>query len=551
MQFKEYMQQVDNQLSQMTLEEMTAWIYQTARVQPVEKRQMFLSSLSKKPEGNENSKELTVELNKINSWLVKIEEQDSHFDCHYNDEEWDEEPYTYEDPFEIGPKLQQSFELADRLFLAKRYKEAAKLFDWLCSMLFQAEDEESGELQELELDDLVTEGILNLDLTNVCLSLLYAQYQATAMKKRPAILYRYLSWEMCRNIRMEDLFSFGPDELVDTDEFMANWISFLKKTPSDKAGRYLIEACLYHRGLSFLCETAKEVRLQHPMLYEEACIRLLEEGRLEECETVGLRAVQQLPTNWLIRGRVADIAVKAAVQLNHEESIKQFYEAAFYSSTTIVHYLRLFELPNYAEMTKTAANSIQRLPGSTIKKSYQNLQLEENSCSQLTKQLIRFFNYEFDAMGQLAKADHRPLGWSNSLKGALIPLFLLALDKSEYFSTAEGIIIQSLAIRLSSGQNKENFEDLFENWKETIKFTAEERDLYLTWLEQEVADRTEAIVGDGFRKSYHKAAELIVVLGDVLESNGNPHSKEQLIEHYKTTYSRKRAFKSELEELQR
>lgn len=253
----------------------------------------------------------------------------------------------------------------------------------------------------------------------------------------------------------------------------------------------------------------------------------------------------------MIRGRIADIAVKAVVGLEHKESLKQFYEATFYSSTSVVHFLRLFKLPNYAEITNKAANSIQRLPGPTNRTDYQDLQLEENTCSQLTKQLIRFFNHEFDAMFHLAKADHQKLGWSISLKGTLIPLFLLTLDKSEYDSLAAGVIRQSLDRRLSSGQTKENFEDLFDHWKETVNFTAEERVNYLTWLEQEVAERTEAIVGGGIRKSYHKAAELIVVLGDVLESNGNPHSKGKLIEHYKKVYSRKSAFKSELEELQR
>lgn len=286
------MQQVESQLGQMTAEEMTAWIYQTARTQPTEERQLFLSSLTKKPNTSESSKELTAELNKINSWLVKIEEQDTHFDCYYDEEDWDEGTCTYEDTFELAPKLQQAFELADRLIFAKRYKEAAELLDWLCSIPFQAVDEEYGESQELELDDLVAERIIDLDVTNVCLSLLYAQYQVTAMEKRASVLYRYLSWEMCRNIRVEELFSFGPEELTDTDEFMANWIVFLKKMPGDKAGRYLIEACFYYRGLSFLCETADEVRLQHPMLYEAACIHLLEEGRLEECETIALSAVR-------------------------------------------------------------------------------------------------------------------------------------------------------------------------------------------------------------------------------------------------------------------
>ena len=61
--------------------------------------------------------------------------------------------------------------------------------------------------------------------------------------------------------------------------------------------------------------------------------------------------------------------------------------------------------------------------------------------------------------------------------------------------------------------------------------------------------RTKAVVGGGHRKSYYKAAVLIAALGEALESNGKPHGRIAVIEHYKKMYSRKTAFRAEFEML--
>lgn len=69
------------------------------------------------------------------------------------------------------------------------------------------------------------------------------------------------------------------------------------------------------------------------------------------------------------------------------------------------------------------------------------------------------------------------------------------------------------------------------------------------WLEKEVDKRAEAVVGGGHRKSYYKAAILIVALGETLESNGKFHGRMALIEYYKKMYSQKSAFRAEFEML--
>ena len=59
----------------------------------------------------------------------------------------------------------------------------------------------------------------------------------------------------------------------------------------------------------------------------------------------------------------------------------------------------------------------------------------------------------------------------------------------------------------------------------------------------------EGVAPGGHRKSYHKAAELIVMLGEIREENGEINGMYELVEHYKRMHSRKYAFRNEIDEL--
>ena len=558
MNFKEFMQKVDNQLLTMTEKEKSAWIHEIARKQTEKQRGAFLDTLTNPFESSQQVLEQSIETKEIENWLLKIEEQKLYFECtyyeDYGENYWDrDEGYTYTDPFDIVPDLLKAFQTTEALLAAENYSKAAELYEWLCSIPFAAFDTESEDWLdgELDLEELVAEEMVNLDLKKIGLKLTYAQYQVTPMEKRPAVLFRYLSWEMCREIKIEEIFSAGPKEVADSDAFMQVWSTFLEKTPGDRAGELLTEACLYIGGIEYLCETAERTADVHPVLYENACFYLYDRQRLFECEKIGLKAIGHLPENLLIRGRIADIAENSAVELKHWESVRQFYVAAFYSNSTVLHYLRLFKLSDHSVITAEAAKFIQTLPEDFSWSGFNtNTQLNENSLSASRKNVIRFFNHEFTFIQETCKKNPNYLGWSSNFKGIIIPLFLLMMDKSEEPSRAKEIRIRDLEARLSNRNNgDEIFSDSIDLWKETVILTPREAENYLDWLNQEVEKRTEALVGGGYRKSYHKAAELIVLLGNAAESNGHVNEKKRLVEHYKKTYSRKRAFKEELDAL--
>ncbi len=167
---------------------------------------------------------------------------------------------------------------------------------------------------------------------------------------------------MCKGIKVEDFFIVGPEELKDIDSSMEAWISFLKNKEGDLAGDLLSDVCMHQGGVDRLCETAGEVSAKHPVLYEYACRQLLNEKKEIECEKLGLESIGILPQKLVIRGKIADLSAKAAKQLGHANIIKECYEAAFYSESTLNHYLRLFELADYKEITERAAVYANALP---------------------------------------------------------------------------------------------------------------------------------------------------------------------------------------------
>lgn len=555
MNYNEFMKAVDEKLSAMSEVEKTEWIHNMARTTNANKRIIFLNSLTKKQDYCPDIF-IKKELKELEDWCRKIEDAEIYFECsgyeEYGESYWDSDyTYEYSDIFEIGKKLSRAFQVAEGLLFQKEYQQAAVLYDLLCSITFSALDSDIEELRELELEELVEEKLVILDLKRIALNMMYTKYQVTEGGERASALYRYLSWDMYKNIKVEEMFTTGPEELKGIDRFMEDWISFLKNTDGDLAGGLLSEACIYQGGISRLCEVAREVWARHPVLYQHACKYLLNEKKEFECVKLGMEAISVLPEKLIIRGNIADLAAKAAVQLENSDIINQCYEAAFYSESTLYHYLRLFELSDYKNIADRAVQHAKTLPENSMREVYQkNKQMMVNSLSKEHKKLLRFFNGEFDYIYEECKKDGNTLGWSSNFKGTVIPLFILLLDKNKKLTKAGQRLIDGIDYRLGFAEdNTKSFMDQFLGWKEKVVLRSEQYEKYIAWLNEEVDKRTEAVVGGNYRKSYYKAALLITALGETLESNGKLYGRMVTIEHYRKMHPRKRAFKAEFERL--
>ncbi len=549
MNYNEFMKAVEEKLSNMSEEERTKWIYNKARTAKENQRNEILNSLDKKSDNDPT----IYEKHKIEQWCEKIEEGEIYFECSgyevYGESYWDSDyEYDYYDPFGIIDELYKAFQVAEDLMHQREYKESQKLNNRLLNMPYFVSDRDTGDWNELDFEEVVDKILTNFNYKNIILNLLYATYQIKKGRDRAESLYRYLIWGKNKDIKIEDIFSIGPEELEGIDSFMEEWILFLIETDGDRAAKLLLEACLY-KGIDYLCEIARIKYRKHPVLFKYACEDLLKQNKNIECEKLGLEAIKVVPENLIIRAEIADLTAKAAINLNHYDIANKCYEASFNSKSSLNNYFRLFEITNYEDITNKAAKHVEMLPEDSIH-NFNNInkQMIINSISREHKDIIRFFNGEFDYIYDKYKNDDYVLGWSSGFKGIAVPLFIMLLNKDKKPTKAIEKLVKGIVNRLGFiGEDTQDFPKLFLNWREKYTLTEGQYEKYILWLKNEIDKRTEEVVGGGHRNSYYKAAVLVAALGEILESNGMINGRTIMIEHYRKAHSRKRAFKEELE----
>lgn len=96
------------------------------------------------------------------------------------------------------------------------------------------------------------------------------------------------------------------------------------------------------------------------------------------------------------------------------------------------------------------------------------------------------------------------------------------------------------------GSDEGLFWNIFQNWREQVPLTDVEKDEILKKLEKWIRIRVEGIMNGNHRKYYGECASYIAALGEVRESRGEKMAKERLMQSYRETYSRRRAFHDEL-----
>jgi len=95
---------------------------------------------------------------------------------------------------------------------------------------------------------------------------------------------------------------------------------------------------------------------------------------------------------------------------------------------------------------------------------------------------------------------------------------------------------------------EDGIDEIWDTWKDNFKVDNKIIEKVLKWLEKVVENRVAAIMEGNYRKSYYKAALLVVGYGEILESQ-ELENKEEYINYYIAKYPRRSAFRAELKEL--
>ena len=530
MDFRIFMETVDKNLSRFQSEgELKEWVRNYARSIEEERREDFLEQL-----GTKEYRSHEDMLQEITAWCEKIDEEAITLFCEgheeYDPEYWTWDPdwvIEYEDPEGIGTRLKHYYEEAEQAVYDRDYK-AANLMYWnLGTLSITAESADGMDPVDLTVEEMVSEGLVKLNLKKIAALALYAAYQTYPMPERLPRIYGYFSWKMFETTGIEDMLASGREPLENVGQFLEEWIAFLRNQNDRYTSRLLIEAVALKDGEEGLLKEAKLMANVQPALYIEALERLYQKEDWVRLKEEGMEALRLMKRTAMFRERAARLAAAGAVRIRAVKTEKRALAEAFWSKPTAANYFRL--------ITCQAGDG-------------QEQGLAVRGQSDEERIAVRFLAGDYQAIWDRCKKTKRSLGWSGEFISPGISMLLVYLHHGDLSSAVMRKVAQDIKIFIGYQEEygEPDFMERLEVWRKTIVIPEEKEKEILAYLAGTIDQRVEAIVGGNHRKSYWKAAKLGAALGEVEESLGKKNGKSLRIQKYQKQFSRHRAFKEEI-----
>ena len=476
---------------------------------------------------------------------------------------------NYEDPYEIGRKLETYYEEAEQAVYDRDYQSASRIYWNLGTLNIVAIDNEGGDPVDMSVEDMEKEGLAELDFERICPLTLYAEYQADSLPERAAKMYGYFSWGMFRKTFLKDMMEVGTEPLKEMEEFLPQWIAYLREQDDTYTARLLKEAVVLWRGDEGLLEEARRAADKQPALYIDVLGRFLEEKQWEQLENEGLKALELMDRKMEIRDRAARMTARGAFYMQDGAACGRALTEAFYSKMTAANYLRVITcgsleagkaeegsgfVPDRENVLETAEKIYKEIQASRQGKEQNRYYWRssrdrdpyirtEGDCLG-----IAFLNGDYETVWKEAKKTTVSLGWSGRFIEAGVPMLLLYLFEGEEMEKGMAYMLGKVKYYLNYKEEygEPDFAERFFVWKKTIDIPEEDKKKILKYLQKITDKRVEAIVSGQHRGSYGKAAALGAALGEAEEAMGIKYGKNIRLRRYLDQFPRYRAFKKEI-----
>lgn len=503
----------------------------------------------------------------LRKWMNQMDEGELYLDVDeyedYSDSYWDRDWVTeYYDNQGIGDKVESMVRFAQDCVYDRKYREANQIYEWLWEMSVSTDPEYECDPVDLEL--LSENKIIHIDLKQVALLTLYADYQVQEPENRAEDIYLYFSIHTFQKLHIHDMFCIGREELEGTEQFWKDWIALLQTKSGEAESRLLQEAVLYHEGIDGLVKMADKNCDVHPSLYLSAMQEHNKKHEYLQIEKIGDRAIEKIDSKLKIRSRIALMAAYAASCLGHTEKQMQFCWECFRSDSTDRNFLRLFGIPQMAEEYGMRGCEVlcSREKGNPI--GYvRNLELERNIIGDYGYYTLCFYTGNFRKVMDASKNPQGSLGWSGSFIRYGIRLILLYLYDTPIPSKAAAGIAGyvgfpdendlSLQMDFESEIAQESrrlkittFWNYFQRWKKHFQIPEEEKNTYFTWAEKIVYSRADAIVSGQYRRHYGEVAELLALVAEIKAGMGQLGTKYMIFQEYQKKFPRHSSFQAEM-----
>ncbi len=540
MESKEFYRKIDEYIKTIKKEEIIDFVNNIIRKIPESKFEEILCIINN---NNSNMSEIEIK-QKIKEYKKKFKEIEEGNLCFYAEQYedysygWDNWSVEYTDKDNLGELITNSVEYAVKLVNYKEYRYAKEIFDMVVDTNYQAYDENMGETFEISLLDIRENELISVNISTLCLYIIYVTYQTSSNKVKD--IYNYFkNNHNFRNISIEDSFKLGIEQLTNLDDFFAEWINFLSQTKGDIEYRLLKEALIYTDYIGYE-RYVSEITKNQPKLYIDIFNHLEKENKINELVDLGKKVLISINNN---SRAGSDIALYlASVDIKNKE---KYICEAFMFDTNILNLLRIINNGYYSKIENDIRNKI-------VYVSTKNNE-EINEIDKETYYLLQFFSGNFEEFYNESIKHKKLLGWTNSFEKTSVYLWLLLLNETNQKTKSYSKIISDIFsdIGYSEKENQfleDNIDKIWKKWKGNFKLDETIKIKVIKWLNKLIEKRVEAIMEGNYRKSYYKAALLVVAYGEMILSQ-NLGTKEECIKYYMNKYSRRSAFKSELNEL--
>ena len=439
----------------------------------------------------------------------------------------------YYDSENISSIILNAYNLAFILVAKKDYINARKILDLIVFTNYSVLEDDSDDILDYEIDDIVSFELVNVDINKICLTLLFITILISDKKLEE--IYNYYKLNTFRDIKLEDSFGLGLEKIKDLDIFLQNWIPFLSQKDDDISFDLLINFLEYSNYDNY-----KKVLEMNKVTHPKLCIFILKKTyelkKYKEVIEIGESIINDMDDN--IRRDIALLIAESYKKIDSDFDISQYLYIAFESSHNVSDLIRIIN-NDYLEKYKEKIDIIKEDP-------YKNL----NSNAVV---LFNYFLGEFDDFLNFFKDNQEYLGWTYSNMNTYVDLALFLLcdnNKTEIKKKLATSIC--LDVEISDDYNLYNADErgvehfkILNVWKKHFTIPDKIKQDYIIWLEENIAKRVDAILSNQYRGSYNKAAFLVCILDECLE-NLNMKNKGEIIALYEKKYLRYNAFKKEI-----
>ena len=573
-----FLDTVDSMTAVLSKDALAMFVHNLARVLPEADRDHFLTMLNGFGNGSPDSDlDVLADVDAANLQDVlflirdKLLQIDNGELCLMGDlnEEYDDwydscdDEFIFSDPNGVSDILEDACRLVHQCVDRELYKESFELSE----QLFALEIEVEGEYAEycgsnFDLRDIEDNQLADLDYRQLVLDALYAAYKTHTMEERADVIFRILHNSRSYNITLENLLQTGHEELDQFPEFLNHWIEYLGGLSGKNVDELLLEAVHLQNDSARMLEQARKYVSLHPGLYE----MILKQGQMND-ETqfqVGMEAISAISPQYVIRSRIALMTASCALRMDLREDAQQCWLEAFRSDTRPVHYLRLMiESEDFSKYRDEARRIYQPHFKKIRRTSYcsnTNSELLKNDIDRPTYEALAFFDGDFQQVISKGMDCKEALGWTGTFMKEGIELFLLYLYQGDrlpvgcekmchQITQALGFTSEAYFQGLGErdhGEDTALFWECFASWKKMNTVSEPEQDDILKRLDAWIRLRVKGIMENNRRNYYGECAAFIAALGEVMESRGERGGKARLMEYYRSVYSRRSAFHSEL-----